>query len=173
MAKSLKKMMAQELRKNLEKVDSFVVFGYEKMNTLQTYSFRKELRALNIRIKVVRNRTAIHTFNSIYQIDMKTMLKGPSAIAYGGNSPVDIAKALVDWNKKNNLLQIKGAYIPNKILSTKDVLELAKVPPRETLLSMLAGSFQGMLQQTAIALNAPLQSVACAMQAQSEKVKES
>lgn len=172
MSKLLKKRMAQELCGELKNVDTFVIFSFIKLKPHQSYSLRKELRSKNIKIKVIKNRLAALTFSQLYQVQMKHLLKGTTAIAYGGESTADVAKALLDWNKKEKILEIKGGYIPSRILNKKDVDLLTKIPPKPVLYSMLAGSFSGLLRQVATMVKAPLQNMTNALHSTADKMQK-
>jgi large subunit ribosomal protein L10 len=172
MSKLLKKRMAQELSGELKAVNSFVIFSFTKLKPQQSHSLRKEMRSKNIRVKVIKNRLAARAFSQLYQVQMKHMLKGPTAIAYGGESTADIAKALQDWNKKEKILEIKGGYIPSRLLEKKDMDLLSRLPPKPVLYSMLAGSFNGLLRQVATMVKAPLQNMANALHSMADKMQK-
>lgn len=172
MSKLLKKRMAQELCGALKNVDSFVIFGFTKLKPYQSYSLRKELRSKNIKIKVIKNRLAAVAFSQLYNVQMKHLLKGTTAVAYGGESTADIAKALLDWNRKEKILEIKGGYIPSRVLGKKDVDLLTKIPPKPVLYSMLAGSFAGLLRQVATMAKAPLQNMTNALHSTCDKMQK-
>ena len=172
MAKLLRKMMAQELSKEMEMVENFVVFGYGPINAEQNHQLRKLLLQNDIQIKMVKNTIAAVAFAKVYQKEFKDMLQGPTAIAYGGPSPVDVAKALYDWNRKHQLIKIKGGYLSGQVLDEKQVEDLSKIPSREILLSMLAGVLQAPIQQIATMLNAATQDLSYAFNALIDKKEE-
>lgn len=163
MSKLLRKMMVGELVEELKEVSSFVVFEHAKMNAEQNYELRKTLRGQNVNMLVLKNRIANVVFQEIYQQDLSEHLKGSTAIAYGGESPADVAKAILDWNKKNDkVLNIKGALIPGGVLSPADVDALSKIPAKPVLLSMIAGVLEAPMQQVATILAAPMQDLSYA-----------
>lgn len=163
MSKLLRKQMVEELSKQLEKVDSFVLFSYNKLNTYQAYKLRKELRANNIKIKVVKNTIAKIVFQKLYQPNMDNLLSATTALVYGGDSFSSVCKTLQDWNKKEKILVMKGGYINGRCLSPKELDMVAKLPSKTILLSMLAGSFTSIMSQTATVMKAPLQKMCLAL----------
>lgn len=165
--------MADELTRELQKVDSFVIFNYNKMTSHQAYGLRKEMAGKNIKIKMVKTTIAKVVFSKIYNQKMEGLLTGSVGMAYGGGSAAEVSKALIDWNKKQRVLVIRGGYIPNRVLNSKEAEGLAKIPPRNVLLATLAGSFVGLLQQTATMLKAPLQNISTGIQQTIEKREKS
>jgi large subunit ribosomal protein L10 len=65
----------------------------------------------NIRVTVMRNTLAKKAFNGTSLEALEPSLVGPTALAYGGESVVDVARALVDWAKKVKNLDLKGAVL--------------------------------------------------------------
>ena len=169
MSKLLKKRMAQELCGQLSNIDSFILFNCHKMKSRQSYTFRKEMRAKNIKVKILKNTLAKIAFSEIYHVNLEQLLAGTIGMAYGADSPATVAKALQEWNKKEKVLVIKGGYLPNRILNQKEAEGLAKIPAKPVLLSMLAGSFSSLLQQTASLMKAPLQNMSVALRGLAEK----
>lgn len=172
MAKILKRWMAKELTSQLEGVDSFVLFGYQKINAEQAADLRRQLWEKDINMTVVKNTVASIVFSEIYGHDMKDILTGAVAIAYGGESPADVAKAILDWNKKNKVLVVKGGYVPGKVMGADDVKALSQVPTKPVMLSLIAGVLQAPIQQIATIMAAPCQDMSYAIDAQIEKLEK-
>ena len=63
------------------------------------------------------------------------------------------AKTLYNYTKKNDSYKIKGAILEGKVISVEEIIELAKLPSREELLSKLAGSLLGTISKLAVGLD--------------------
>lgn len=157
MSKLIRKLMAQELCQKLEKMNSFVVFSYSSMTGEQNHLFRGKLRSQEIRVKMMPNTLTGLAIEQTFHRDMKKMLHGPCAIAYGGQSPVDLAKALLDISKKTKLIKIVGGYLDGLVLNDKQVDELSKTPPKKVLLASLAGALDTPFQDILGSLNGAVQ----------------
>ncbi|WP_372368586.1 50S ribosomal protein L10 [Candidatus Uabimicrobium sp. HlEnr_7] len=159
MSKLLKKRMAKELANEVESIGSFLLYDYTGLKAEQVHSLRSTSFEKEVTVKVVKNTMAKLALSEDYPEEMKTLFKGPTAMAFGGDSIASVAKILVDFRKENKKLVIKGGYIPGKILNADDVEALSKVPSREELLSMLAGLFQAPTQQIANILDGPSRNI--------------
>ena len=63
------------------------------------------------------------------------------------------AKAIYKFSKDNDYYKIKGGVIEGKVMTAEEIITLAKLPSRETLLSMLAGALLGNISKVAVALD--------------------
>ena len=52
----------------------------------------------------------------------------------------------------NDFYKIKGGVIEGKVMTAEEIITLAKLPSRETLLSMRAGALLGNISKLAVAL---------------------
>lgn len=172
MSKMLKKVMAKEYDEVFKDVDSFIVFGYESLPAKEAHNLRVALGEQGICVKVVKNNIAGVALAKYFPEKVRELFKGPTALAYKGESIVGVAKGLIDWNKTAKKLEIRGGYLPGSVLAAADVDELSKIPPKEVLLSILAASFEGPLKQIATIMERPLQDIGNAVNALIEKMEE-
>ena len=87
-------------------------------------------------------------------LEIDDLLTGPTAIAFVDGDAAAVAKALRDYARTNPALVVKGGLLGTKALSADDVRALAELPPREVLLSQLAGAMAAPMQQFAGLLQA-------------------
>ena len=62
-------------------------------------------------------------------------------------------KAIYKFSKDNEFYKIKGGIIEGKIVSTEELITLAKLPSRQELLAKLAGALLGNITKLAVALD--------------------
>ncbi|BBM85572.1 50S ribosomal protein L10 [Candidatus Uabimicrobium amorphum] len=173
MSKLLKKRMADELTNEVESLESFLLYDYTGLKAEDVHSLRSACFEKEVKAKVVKNTMAKLALSSdSYPEEVKALFKGPTAMAYGGDSIASVAKLLVEFRKENKKLVIKGGYIPGKVLNADDVEALSKVPSREELLSMLAGVFQAPMQQIASILAGPPRNISNILSNLTSKMEE-
>lgn len=173
MAKILKKMLASQMLDAMKGTDGAVFVNVAPMTVELSSRFRAFLRqkAGGARLRVLQNRSARHALTSVgYPAKVATILKGPTAVIYGGDGPTSIAKSLAEWVRQDKLLVIKGAVAEGELYEGKAVTAtLAKMPDKRTLRAMLAGAIAGPARGLATVLAAPGASIARGTKARVDK----
>ena len=82
------------------------------------------------------------------------VFQGPTAVAFGMEDAVAPAKILSDFAKKAEALELKGGILEGKVLSKEEIQQIAKLPNREGLLSMLLSVLQAHVRNVAYAVKA-------------------
>jgi large subunit ribosomal protein L10 len=146
MAKALKTMLRSQLEQELVGTNGCLVLETGPMTVEGVSAFRKELRekAGGARLRVVQNRTARLALEAAWlkggeNAPLRKLLRGPTAIVFGGGGPVPIAKVVTEYKKKFKPLTVKGAVADGEVLGAKDAEGLAKLPGLPELRGQLAG----------------------------------
>ena len=69
------------------------------------------------------------------------------------NESVVAAKILTDFMKKNPKLVVKAGYVDGDYYVAEEIKQIAALPNRQTLLTMLASSLLAPLHQLAVGLD--------------------
>ncbi len=133
MSRYVKGLVQKQLEKAFSGVNEFIVVSIKGINGIDNNVLRGTLRQNNIRVSVVKNSLARNAFKSMGAKVSDGLFSGPCAIAYGGDSIVDVAKQLVTWTGKLKELQIKGAYLDGEVLDAKGAASISKMPSRAEL----------------------------------------
>jgi len=174
-ARPEKVAVVEEVRAKFDQADGVVLTEYSGLNVPAMAELRKALREAGGEYKIYKN-TFVRLAAREAGIEIDDLLVGPTAIAFVGEkpdgSPADaaaVAKALKDFAKTNEGLQIKGGVLDDKLLSTADLTALAELPSRDALLAQLAGAFQAPMAKLAGLLSALPRDFAYGLQALIEK----
>ena len=127
------------------------------------------LRGSSLEYSVVKNTLAKIASRDTCMDVAADSLKGPVGIAIGYDDPVLVLKKVLEFKKTNEKFQIKGAVVEGKFCGPDAVKEIADLPSREILLSMLAGAFQAPMSKLAGALAATVTTFAYAMESLKSK----
>ena len=134
MSKKIKGFIQQEYQANYQDVSECLVVSLRGLSGVGNNELRGDLLAKNIRLNVVKNSLARRAFAELGRGGIGQLLTGPCAIAFGGDSIVDLAKVMVEWSKKFDALEIKGGYLDDKVLYAQAAEALSKMPNRQELI---------------------------------------
>lgn len=160
-----KKKVVAELEEKLKTSKAVVFADYRGIKVAEATDLRRTCRDAGVEFKVVKNTlTQIAAEKSGYP-DLSRFLEGPTAIAFACEDPVAPAKILVDFMKKNHMLEIKGGLIEGKIAGASSINKLADLPGRDVLVSMVLRGLNGPLTGLCSVLQGPVRKLAHALKA--------
>jgi large subunit ribosomal protein L10 len=96
-------------------------------------------------------------------------LKGMNALVLSYNDAVAAVKALFNFHKDNEKLEIKQGVMENKVLSPSEVEALSKLPGKNELIATLIARLKGPSYGMVNVLSASPRSLLYALKAISEK----
>ena len=170
MSKRMKRLMAEDLKNRFGDHDSCVVVGVGPLTVENANELRNELRDLGLELTVVKNSVARHALADVGWDGVGDLFSGPSALAFGEGGALAASKVLVGWEKKvPDAIAIQGGLLEGKVLDTQAVRQLATIPDKPVLYSMLAAAVSAPVTQVATLVGDILASVARAVGAVAEK----
>ena len=144
MSTYIKGLFQKELEKKFEAVEDFLVVDTKGVGGNDNNEMRGALKAKGIRLAVVKNAMMNRALEGLGKPSAKSLFEvGPKAVAYGGDSIVDVAKELAEWGKKLEVVTIEGAFVDGVVLDLDSAVALSKMPNRIELqgaVVMLANS---------------------------------
>ena len=126
---------------------------YRGINVSDVTGLRTELRKSNSEYKVIKNNITRRALAEAGIEGLDNLLEGPTAVIMNNEDYLEAAKAIYNYSKDNDFYKIKGGVIEGKVMTAEEIITLAKLPSKETLLSMLAGALLGNISKLAVALD--------------------
>lgn len=158
-----------EVTEKLSAADAALLTEYRGMSVKAMSELRRALKPAGGEYKVYKNTLVRFAARNAGVEGADDLLTGPTAIAFVQGDVAGAAKALRDYAKTNQALVIKGGVLAGKVISAEDVTALADLPPREVVLSQIAGLFEAPLSQMASLLEAVPRTFAYGIQALIDK----
>lgn len=159
MATQFKKDHVAELVEKINKAQSIVFVDYQGIRVNDETTLRREMRANGAEYLVTKNRLfKIALAEAGIADKFDDVLEGTTAFAFGYDDPVAPAKVVYEVEKaqakanaksKKTIFTIKGGVLTGKRMETAEVVELANLPSREQLLSMVLNGMLGPVRKLA------------------------
>ena len=146
-----KQAVIDEIKERANSAKSIVLFDYRGITDSEAKELRIKLRESNADYKVYKNTLMERAFNAM-DIDVKDHLQGSSALAYGTDQVAPI-KTLADFAKTHDVVTLKVGIVDGEVTDQSKLAELATIPSREGLLTMLAAGMMGIPKDLSICLD--------------------
>ncbi len=173
MSKPVKELMIRDYQERLGDTSDALVLSIRGIPANDNNNLRKELAKQDIHITVVRNNLFKHAFAESDLVSLAPVMEGPSALAYGAESVVDVARELVKWAEDIELLELKGAVLDGHLFEGEEgVKALSKMPTREEAIAQTVTLFLSPARNLVGAAKGPGSKVASIIKALEEKLEK-
>ncbi|MCH4010247.1 50S ribosomal protein L10 [Companilactobacillus sp.] len=140
--------------KNLKDAKSVVVIDYLGLTVEEVTNMRAELREQGASMKVIKNTILRRAADAAGIEGIEDLFAGPTAIAFSEEDPVAPAKVAAKYAKDVESVEIKGGMIEGKVATLEEIQNLATLPSRDGLLSMLVSVLQAPVRDFALTVKA-------------------
>jgi|SRR5579859_975810 len=158
------------LVERLARAEIAVLTEYRGLSVAELQDLRGRLRPAGVEYVVAKNTLTRFAAERTGRTGIVPDLVGPTAIAFGAD-PVATAKALQEYTRVNRTFLLKSALLGDRRIDTKDVEQLATLPPADQLRGRVFGMIVSPLQSTVSILSAPLASLARLLAARGEQIE--
>ncbi len=148
-----KETEVKALAEKFKEAKVILLTDYRGINVSDDTMLRNDIRKANAEYKIIKNNIIRRALDLNGESELDSLLEGPTAVVIGNEDYLEPAKVIYNFTKKNEFYKIKGGVIEGKVMTADEIITLAKLPSRETLLSMLAGSLLGTISKFAVALD--------------------
>lgn len=138
----------------LKEASSAIIVDYRGLTVEEVTKLRSELREAGVEMKVIKNSILRRAAKAADLEGLDEVFQGPTAVAFSNDDVVAPAKIMSNFAKQAEALEIKGGVIEGKVSSVEAINELAALPNREGMLSMLLSVLQAPVRNVAYAVNA-------------------
>lgn len=159
MDRSKKTELVADMKERLSSAELVVVTRQLGLTVGEATNLRRQVRDSGAEFKVLKNTLAHIAIQDTPLADLASLLKGPTALAFSAD-PVAAAKAVVEFAKKNDKLQVVGACMNGKMINAEGVKALASLPSLDGMRAMLLGVIAAPASKLVRTVNEPLAQLA-------------
>ena len=148
----------KEISEKAKKSQTIIVCEYRGLTVAQIQEVRRALHKEKAEMNVYKNSLVERAVDELGYNDLNSVLTGPNAIVFS-EDVIAGAKVIAKYAKRHkDILVVKGGIVEGKFVDAQGMLEVAKLPGKEGLISMFLSCLQ-----------APIRSFACAVKAVADK----
>jgi len=161
-----KSKIIEEFSKKTKKAKAVLLVDFSGLKVFETQNLRRLLKKDSIELKIIK-KTLIQRILEAAGIKKFSVFQFPASVAlvFSPEEGIVVSKNIYEFSKKAKTFKILGGSIDKNFVDADFIVQLAKLPSREVLLSQLVyvlsslpralvGVLQGNLQKLVIALDA-------------------
>ncbi|MEM7682278.1 MAG: 50S ribosomal protein L10 [Planctomycetota bacterium] len=183
MSKPVKNMLTDTYASRFDGLEGAVLVNLQGLDALTNNDMRTELGGKQIKVTVIRNALAKRAFEGTKLEGLSEYLAGPNAMVYpvgDDASVVSVARELIDWAKKFETIEFRGAVLDGIQFGPDQIKALSEYPTKEeaqanvvTLLLSPARNLAGVLGSPASTIAGILKTVQERLEAGETLAKQS
>jgi len=154
-----KEQHVAEIKDLISKSKIIIVWDYLGLTAHEISEIRVKIKNENAINKVYKNLIAKIAFKESGKEEILDSLKGPSSFLFIDDEDSNALLELNKFIKKNDNLSFKAGYIDGEFYDKEGIAEIAGLPSKDDLLSMLLSALQGTMRNLAYALSQVAESI--------------
>ena len=142
------------LKESLNNNEAMMIYHYQGLNVNQLDDLRNQMREAGALLRITKNRITKIALKDTQHEEAVSLFSGQTGVALS-KDPITLAKTLVNFQKKNDMLKIVGGVMDSKVLAPEDVAKIATLPTLDEARAKIAAILQTPAQQLISILLAP------------------
>jgi len=172
MAREKKAQVIDSLQETFSKCSVGILTDYRGMSTAELSELRRKLSESGIGYRVVKNTLAEFAAKRAGMDELADSFTGPVAVVFGYGEISEPARVLADYIRTSkSTLGIKGGFLGDRLLASRDVETLSTLPSREVLISQVMAGIQSPIVALASLLGSPIRGVVGVLQARIQQLE--
>ena len=172
LSREQKAARVKEYAELLEESRGIILVDYRGLTVDDMEQIRGKMRPVASQFLVVKNRLfdlALRDKNVSLPDDWLT---GPTAVSFCNDEVPPVAKVLVEVRDETGILDLKGGWMNESLLTPEQVKSIADLPSREVLLAQVLGTITGPSRQVVGVVAGGIRQVLNVLQAFVDKLEE-
>ena len=152
--KDSKIALVGEIKDKISRAKSLVVMNYNGLTVEKDNELRNSFREENVEYRVYKNRLLLKALNELGIEGCEDLLQGSNGVAISYEDEVAGARIAQKFIKKNKVMQFVFGVMGDKVVDSKYVEAVAKLPGKPALIGQLLSVLNGPIRGVVVALNA-------------------
>jgi large subunit ribosomal protein L10 len=163
-----------QLKDRIGRAEIAIATSYQGTSVAEQVALRAQLREAGAEMRVVKNTLLRIAAADAGLEQFADLADGPTAVVFGYEEPVGPARALTNYlrDHDDSAVAIRKAVIDGVLVDEAYVRDLATVPPREELLSRIAGGLVGKIRELMMLLDGTTREFAGLIEARAVQLEE-
>lgn len=140
-----KKILHDTFKEDFKDASQVFITSFAKMSSSSINTLRKELRVVNIRYRVVKNRVARKALTGTSLESLAEHIKGSCGIAISSGDVTTASKVFQKFAAENEAFQVITLNLNGQYYDRKQIERLATLPSREELIGKVCGGLKSPL----------------------------
>lgn len=151
------------IREKVSNASAIYFTDFVGLSVQETNALRSEFHKADIEYRVLKNTLVNIAVKEQGYEGLESVLKGPTALAFGHEDPTAPARVIKEFLKKEGKAKekpaVKGLVFEGRVMDASYYVKLANLPNKEELLAKLLGGLQSPMQNTLSVLQAPMRNL--------------
>jgi len=148
-----KKQKIEELTQKIQDSKAVFLTDYKGLPVNKIQELRRKLIETNSELQITKN-TLLSIALEKASIKLEKALEGPTATLFAYGDELSPIKTIIEFSKENDQLpKLKIGFLDNNLLNETDLIQLSKLPNKETLISQVIFGLKSPLNGLAYSLN--------------------
>ena len=136
-----KETIVEDLHDKFSRSEAVIMTQFSGLDVKDADELRKKLREAGAEFKVSKNTLFKRALHGTQAEVLSDRFSGPNAVAFAYEDPVSMAKVIVEFAKKTEVLKIQSGVLDGKLIDVAQIHALSELPSREILLAKLLTVF--------------------------------
>jgi len=152
----------------LQRSQGVIWLNNKGLSVSEIFELRNKVREVEGQCKVTKNRLTRLALQKAGLPEMEEVLTGPTITSFALGDIPAVAKAIAEFAKENDAVEIKGGLMGTEQLSARELNTLATLPPLQVLQAQLLGLINTPARQFVGTLSSSVRQVVNVVHAYSE-----
>jgi len=152
----------------LQRSQGVIWLNNKGLSVSEIFELRNKVREVEGQCKVTKNRLTRLALQKAGLPEMEEVLTGPTITSFALGDIPAVAKAIAEFAKENDAVEIKGGLMGTEQLSAQELNTLATLPPLQVLQAQLLGLINTPARQFVGTLSSSVRQVVNVVHAYSE-----